>query len=186
MAAGIIGALTAAPEVIKVIGDLVGRFVPDPQAQAQASLELQKLVADREAAAANAVAEVAKAQAATNTAEAQNPSLFVGGSFPEYEAHLFRGTTLLLQGDFTSRAAFLCHHLPLNDAGQVADQDLAQPSHPFARAAAAEVGEVAARIQERLLDHVRGIDPALQVEIDLRPGQQRQVGALGAPGSPSA
>lgn len=82
MAAGIIGALTAAPAVIKGITDIIGRFVPDPAQQAQIALEMQKLVADREAAAATAAAEIAKAQAETNTAEAQNPSLFVGGWRP--------------------------------------------------------------------------------------------------------
>ncbi len=82
MAAGLIGALTVAPELIKVVGDLVGRFVPDPAQQAQANWEVQKLVAEREAAAANAAAEIARAQAATNTAEAQSPSLFVGGWRP--------------------------------------------------------------------------------------------------------
>jgi hypothetical protein len=82
MAAGIIGALTAAPAVIKGITDIIGRFVPDPAQQAQVTLDLQKLVADREAAAATAAAEIAKAQAETNTAEAQNPSLFVGGWRP--------------------------------------------------------------------------------------------------------
>jgi hypothetical protein len=84
----------------------------------------------------------------------------------------------LLQGDFTSRASFLCDDLILDGAGQVEDQDLAEPRHPFARAGASEVVEVAAGIQERLLDHVRGIESALQAEIDLRPGQQRQVVAI--------
>lgn len=82
MAAGIIGALTAAPAVIKGITDIIGRFVPDPAQAAQVTLEMQKLVADREVAAATAAAEIAKAQAETNTAEAQNPSLFVGGWRP--------------------------------------------------------------------------------------------------------
>ena len=68
---------------------------------------------------------------------------------------------MLLQRDFTSRAAFLCHHLPLYDAGQVKDQDLAQPGHPLARAAAAEVVEVAARIQEHLYGQLAA--PVLRV-----------------------
>ncbi|MDP4024469.1 3TM-type holin [Methylobacterium sp. NEAU 140] len=82
MAAGIIGALTAAPAVIEGITRIIGRFVPDPAAQAQLALEMQKLVAEREAAAATAVAEIAKAQAETNTVEAQSPSLFIGGWRP--------------------------------------------------------------------------------------------------------
>lgn len=82
MAGGILGALIAAPEVIKGITDLIGRFVPDPAQAAQAALEMQKLVAEREAAAAQAAAEVAKAQAETNTAEAGNASLFVSGWRP--------------------------------------------------------------------------------------------------------
>jgi hypothetical protein len=82
MAAGIIGALTAAPAVIEGITNIIGRFIPDPGQQAQAAIEMQKLVADREAAVAQSAAEIAKAQAETNTAEAQNPSLFVGGWRP--------------------------------------------------------------------------------------------------------
>ena len=82
MAAGIIGALTAAPAVIEGITNIIGRFIPDPGQQAQAAIAMQKLVADREAAAATAAAEIAKAQAETNTAEAQNPSMFVGGWRP--------------------------------------------------------------------------------------------------------
>lgn len=82
MAAGIIGALTAAPAVIKGITDIIGRFVPDPAQAAQVTLEMQMLVADREAAAATAAAEIAKTQAETNATEAQNPSLFVVGWRP--------------------------------------------------------------------------------------------------------
>ncbi len=76
MAAGIIGAIAAAPELLKGITDLVDRFVPDPAQKAQAALDLQKLVADREVAAIQAAAEVAKGQLAVNTAEAQGNDRF--------------------------------------------------------------------------------------------------------------
>jgi hypothetical protein len=71
MAAGLIGAITAAPELLKGIADLVDRFVPDPAQKAQAALDLQKLVTDREVAAVQAAADVAKAQIGVNAAEAQ-------------------------------------------------------------------------------------------------------------------
>ena len=45
-------------------------------------------------------------------------------------------------------------------------------------ARAAEVVEVAAGIEECLLDQIRGIDAALESEIDLRPGQEGKVGAI--------
>ncbi|QRE76475.1 3TM-type holin [Methylobacterium aquaticum] len=76
MAAGIIGAITAAPELLKGITDLVERFVPDPAQKAQAALDLQKLVTDREVAAIQAAADVAKAQIGVNTAEAQGNDRF--------------------------------------------------------------------------------------------------------------
>ena len=82
MAAGLIGALTAAPEALRAITDIVGRFIPDPQQAAQMSLEMQKIVSEREAAAATAAAEIAKAQSDTNTAEAASPSMFVAGWRP--------------------------------------------------------------------------------------------------------
>jgi hypothetical protein len=68
--------------------------------------------------------------------------------------------------------------LPLDDAGQVKEQDLAQPGDPFSMAGAAEVLEVAAGIEECLLDQIRCIEAALEVEIDLRPGQEGKVGAI--------
>lgn len=71
MAAGLIGAIAAAPELLKGITDLVDRFVPDPAQKAQAALDLQKLVTDREVAAVQAAADVAKAQIGVNAAEAQ-------------------------------------------------------------------------------------------------------------------
>lgn len=76
MAAGIIGAIAAAPELLKGITDLVDRFVPDPAQKAQAALDLQKLVTDREVAAIQAAADVAKAQIGVNAAEAQGNDRF--------------------------------------------------------------------------------------------------------------
>ncbi len=43
---------------------------------------------------------------------------------------------------------------------------------------AAEVLEVAAGIEECLLDQIRGIEAALEPEVNLRPGQQGKVGAI--------
>ena len=45
-------------------------------------------------------------------------------------------------------------------------------------ARAAEVVEVAAGIEECLLDQIRGIDAALEPKTDLRPGQEGKVGAI--------
>ncbi|HXC63898.1 MAG TPA: hypothetical protein VNZ67_06045, partial [bacterium] len=49
---------------------------------------------------------------------------------------------------------------------------------PFSMACAAEVVEVAAGIEECLLDQIRGIEAALELEINLRPGQEGKVGAI--------
>ena len=69
-------------------------------------------------------------------------------------------------------------NLPLDDAGQVVEQDRAQPGDPFSMAFAAEVLEVAAGIEECLLEQIRGIEAALEPEANLRPGQQGKVGAI--------
>lgn len=71
MAAGIIGALTAAPALIDGISHIIDRFVPDPAQKAQAALDMQKLVADREVEVIRAATETAKAQIGVNLAEAQ-------------------------------------------------------------------------------------------------------------------
>lgn len=76
MAAGILGAIVAAPQIIEGIAGIVDRFVPDPAQKAQAALDLQKLVSDREVAIAQAAADVAKAQIGVNAAEAQGNDRF--------------------------------------------------------------------------------------------------------------
>jgi hypothetical protein len=45
-------------------------------------------------------------------------------------------------------------------------------------ARAAELVEVAAGIEECLLDQIRGIEAALELEINLRPSQEGKVGAI--------
>lgn len=61
---------------------IIDKLIPDPAAKAQAQLELLKLQQNGELAQLNADLELAKAQAATNTAEASNPNVFVSGWRP--------------------------------------------------------------------------------------------------------
>lgn len=82
MAIGIGGLIAAAPVVLETIERLVDRFVPDPAQKAQAALDIQKVMNEREVALAQAMAEVNKAQIGVNAVEAQSANLFVAGWRP--------------------------------------------------------------------------------------------------------
>ena len=62
--------------------DIVKRFVKDPEAQAQAQLEMLKIADGKEARELAAEVEAMRMQANINQEEAKNPSLFVSGWRP--------------------------------------------------------------------------------------------------------
>lgn len=61
-------------DVLKAAGDIVGRFVTDPNAKVQASIEIAKLQADYADRALAADTEIAKSQQAVLVAEASSTS----------------------------------------------------------------------------------------------------------------
>lgn len=63
-------------------GRLIDRLWPDPAQRDAAKLELMKMTQTGELARLAAETDLAKAQIATNTAEATNPNLFVSGWRP--------------------------------------------------------------------------------------------------------
>jgi hypothetical protein len=65
-------------DILNVIGTVVDRVIPDPKQKAELQLELAKL-ADQEASRSH---DEMMGQIATNTAEAQNRSVFVAGWRP--------------------------------------------------------------------------------------------------------
>lgn len=71
--AGIGAALPSVAEVAKV---LVDRLVPDPQAKDKAQAEIEAALSAREVALVAATADIAKAQASVNLAEAQGNDRF--------------------------------------------------------------------------------------------------------------
>ena len=85
MAGGIAGAILGTvlpgvnavlPTVADTVKILVDRFVPDPQAKAQAEAELTRIMVAREQAVADAIAKQNDAQSAVNLAEAQGNDKF--------------------------------------------------------------------------------------------------------------
>ena len=85
MAGGIAGAILGTvlpgvnavlPTVADTVKILVDRFVPDPQAKAQAEAELSRIMLAREQAVAEAVTKQNEAQASINLAEAQGNDWF--------------------------------------------------------------------------------------------------------------
>ncbi len=70
------GVGAALPTVAEIAKSLVDRFVPDPAQRAQAEIDLQQAIGQREAAVVQATAEIAKAQVAVNLAEAQGNDRF--------------------------------------------------------------------------------------------------------------
>lgn len=67
---------------LKIVSQVIDRVIPDPAAAEAAKLEVAKLQMSGELAQLTAVTDLAKAQAATNTAEASNPNLWVAGARP--------------------------------------------------------------------------------------------------------
>jgi len=63
-------------------GKLIDKLIPDPEAKAQATLQLMQLKASGELAALTADTDLAKAQLEVNKAEATSASLFVAGWRP--------------------------------------------------------------------------------------------------------
>jgi hypothetical protein len=82
----------------------------------------------------------------------------------------------------------LAGHVPLVPAevthgvDQVPRQDLPQPGRPFAVVVPAKLVTCLVRLEQRLLDDVRGIELAPQPRVQVQPRQQVQVGAKFAPG----
>lgn len=89
MAGGIIGGIAGGvmnavlpgvnavlPTVADTVKILVDRFVPDPQAKAQAEAELSRIMLAREQAIAEAVTKQNESQSAVNLAEAQGNDKF--------------------------------------------------------------------------------------------------------------
>ena len=68
--------------LIPVVGKVLDRVIPDPQAKAAAQLKLLELQQTGELARLTADTELAKGQLEINKAEAGNPSLFVSGWRP--------------------------------------------------------------------------------------------------------
>src|SRR5205823_9430842 len=76
---------------------------------------------------------------------------------------------------FEADVAALGAEVAAEQVGQLGGEDLPQPEDELALGGALEVGEVAVRLQERLLDEILGVDLALESLPDLDAGQQREV-----------
>lgn len=70
------------PLLLPLLQGVLGKIIPDANAAAAASVELQKALIENQADLDKAVAEAAKAQNEVNLAEAQSGSLFVSGWRP--------------------------------------------------------------------------------------------------------
>lgn len=70
------------PTLIPILGNLLEKFLPDPQAQADAKLKMLELAQKGDLASMDAELKLALAQIAANTEEAKNPNLFVSGWRP--------------------------------------------------------------------------------------------------------
>jgi hypothetical protein len=58
---------------------------------------------------------------------------------------------------------------------QLVGQNRTQPRRPLLGSRPAELVPVPVRLHQRLLDHVRGIEQAAELWVELEPGQQAQV-----------
>lgn len=67
---------------LEIGGKLIDKLIPDPQAKAQATLQLMQLKQSGELAQLTCDTELAKAQTEVNLAEAHSSSLFVAGGRP--------------------------------------------------------------------------------------------------------
>lgn len=70
------------PAALPLITNLLDKIIPDRGAADAAKLELVRMAQAGELAELTASTDIAKAQAATNTAEATNASIFVSGWRP--------------------------------------------------------------------------------------------------------
>lgn len=68
--------------LIAPVAAIIDKLIPDKEAAAKAKYELIKLEQDGQLAELNAMVELNRQQAQTNTAEAQHRSLFVAGWRP--------------------------------------------------------------------------------------------------------
>lgn len=68
--------------LIPVLGGLLDKLIPDPQASAAAKLKMLEMAQAGELAALSAEVDIAKGQIETNKAEAASPNLFVSGWRP--------------------------------------------------------------------------------------------------------
>lgn len=68
--------------LIAPVAAIIDKLIPDKEAAAKAKYELIKLEQDGQLAELNAMVELNRQQATTNTAEAQHRSLFVAGWRP--------------------------------------------------------------------------------------------------------
>lgn len=69
-------------DILGIAGRVIDKFIPDPQAKAQAQLQLLQMQQNGELAALAAETDLAKGQLDIDKAEAANPSLFVAGWRP--------------------------------------------------------------------------------------------------------
>ncbi len=67
---------------LEIGGKLIDKLIPDPQAKAQATLQLMQLKQSGELAQLTSDTDLAKAQIEVNKAEAASSSLFVAGGRP--------------------------------------------------------------------------------------------------------
>lgn len=96
----------------------------------------------------------------------------------EVRRRLVQQVAVILQRNLAADRALLGQHLLLDGAGQVVDEDGPQPAEELLFAVAAELLEVPARLQERLLDDVGRVTAGLDVQVDLRAGEQVEVVAV--------
>lgn len=74
--------LALLPMLLPLLGGILSKIIPDAGQAAQATLELQKALIERQADVDKAVADAAKAQNDVNLAEAGSASMFVAGWRP--------------------------------------------------------------------------------------------------------
>ncbi len=70
------------PSLIPILGGLLDKLFPDPQAANDAKLKVMQMAQNGELAQLNADLQMAQGQMETNKVEAANPSIFVSGWRP--------------------------------------------------------------------------------------------------------
>ena len=74
--------LTILQLIMPTVTAILGRLIQDPKIAADAQIEIQKALIEREADLQKAISDAARAQAEINLKEAEHPSLFVSGWRP--------------------------------------------------------------------------------------------------------